>query len=169
MRSKGWLTAEEARSRLNYDPESGRLTWKKLRNTLRIGQEAKSLDVHGYVQVNICGTMVKGHRLAWLIHYGEWPADHIDHINGVRNDNRIINLRCVTGTMNTQNKRNGSCKSKSGFLGVSVAPRMAPGKRYRAKIMKDGKQIHLGGYPTPEAAHAAYVQAKRQMHEGCTL
>ncbi len=59
MRSKDWLTVEEARSRLNYDPETGRLTWKKLRNTRRIGEEAKSLDVAGYVQVNISGTLVK--------------------------------------------------------------------------------------------------------------
>lgn len=169
MKPKDWLTAEEARRRVAYDPETGKLTWKVLRNTLRIGEEARCLDVAGYVQVNICGTLVKGHRLAWLIHYGEWPADHIDHINGVRNDNRITNLRCVSGTVNTQNKRNGSCKNNSGYLGVYMAPRMSPQKRFLAKIMQGGKQYHLGGFPTAEAAHAAYVAAKRQLHEGCTL
>ncbi|HMW19238.1 MAG TPA: HNH endonuclease signature motif containing protein [Accumulibacter sp.] len=169
MRSKDWLTVEEARSRLNYDPATGRLTWKKLRNTLRIGEEAKSLDVAGYVQVNISGTMVKGHRLAWLLHYGDWPDGDIDHINGVRNDNRISNLRCVSPKVNCQNQRVGSRPSVTGLIGVHLQDRGRPNKRYRAKIYVDGRQIHLGGYATPEEAHAAYVLAKRKHHEGCTL
>lgn len=169
MRSKDWLTVEEARSRLNYDPATGRLTWKKLRNTLRIGEEAKSLDVAGYVQVNISGTMVKGHRLAWLLHYGAWPDGDIDHINGVRNDNRISNLRCVSPKVNCQNQRVGSRPSVTGLIGVHLQGRGSANKRYRAKILVDGRQIHLGGYATPEEAHAAYVLAKRKYHEGCTL
>lgn len=169
MRSKDWLTVEEARSRLNYDPETGRLTWKKLRNTRRIGEEAKSLDVAGYVQVNISGTLVKGHRLAWLLHYGAWPDGDIDHINGVRNDNRISNLRSVSGKVNCQNQRVGSRPSVTGLIGVHLQGRGSANKRYRAKIWVDGRQIHLGGYATPEEAHAAYVLAKRKHHEGCTL
>ena len=169
MRSKDWLTVEEARSRLNYDPETGRLTWKKLRNTRRIGEEAKSLDVAGYVQVNISGTLVKGHRLAWLLHYGAWPDGDIDHINGVRNDNRISNLRCVSPKVNCQNQRVGSRPSVTGLIGVHLQGRGSANKRYRAKIWVDGRQIHLGGYATPEEAHAAYVLAKRKYHEGCTL
>jgi hypothetical protein len=169
MRSKDWLSYEEASSRLDYNPETGALTWKKLRNSMRIGQEAKSLDVGGYVQVNIAGTVVKGHRLAWLLHYGEWPSGHIDHINGVRNDNRIANLRNVTNKINCQNQRIGVRRNVTGLIGVHVSPRALPDKRYRAKLWVDGKQIHLGGYPTPEEAHAAYVAAKREHHEGCTL
>ena len=169
MRSKDWLTVEEARSRLNYDPATGRLTWKKLRNTLRIGEEAKSLDVAGYVQVNISGTLVKGHRLAWLLHYGAWPDGDIDHINGVRNDNRISNLRCVSPKVNCQNQRVGSRPSVTGLIGVHLQGRGSANKRYRAKIWVDGRQIHLGGYTTPDEAHAAYVLAKRKYHEGCTL
>jgi hypothetical protein len=162
------ITADFVRERLNYSPDTGVFTWKRLRNSHRIGEEAKSLDVSGYVQINICGTVCKGHRLAWLCYYGEWPDGHIDHINGVRTDNRIENLRCVSGTVNTQNKRLGSCKNKTGFLGVHMS-RGDPQKCFRAKIMVGGKQIHLGGYPTPEEAHKAYVIAKRKYHEGCTI
>lgn len=169
MKSKEWLTVDEARRRVNYDPSTGALTWKVLRNSKRIGEEARSLDVAGYVQVNICGVVVKGHRLAWLLHYGEWPSDHIDHINGVRSDNRIANLRCVNGTVNTQNKRLGSCQNKTGFLGVHYNANNRPDRRYRAKIVTGKKQIHLGGFATPEEAHQAYVLAKRKYHEGCTL
>ncbi len=169
MRSKDWLTVEEARSRLHYDPLTGRLTWKKCRNTKRIGCEARALDAAGYVQVNIAGTLVKGHRLAWFIHFGVWPSGAIDHINGVRNDNRIANLREVDHKTNCQNVRLGSMRNLStGFLGVhkNTSNKTKP---YRAKIMTDGRQIHLGGYATPEEAHAAYVEAKRKLHHGCTI
>lgn len=123
----------------------------------------------GYVQVNTSGTVLKGHRIAWALYYGEWPTDDIDHINGIRNDNRIENLRVVSGTMNTQNKRNGSCKNNSGFLGVYKAKGRLKEKTFIAKIMKDGRQYHLGCFATPEEAHAAYVAAKRVLHEGCAI
>jgi hypothetical protein len=164
MRSKDWLTIEEARKRLNYDPETGKLTWKFCRDSHKIGAEAKSLDVSGYVQVNIAGTVVKGHRLAWFIHYGEWPNGHIDHINGVRNDNRIANLRVVTNAINCQNKRRALPKSKTGVLGV-----VKVGDRYQANIHFNRKKRYLGTYSTPEEAHQVYVEAKRVLHEGCTL
>jgi hypothetical protein len=163
-------TPQELKQRLDYNPETGVLTWKKLRNSLRIGEEAKSLDVAGYIQVNIAGTVMKGHRVAWAMHYGEWPDDMIDHINGVRSDNRIANLRVCDHQTNCQNMRNGSCKNETGFIGVHISKKtFTPAKKYRAKIQFEGKQIHLGGYPTAEEAHAAYVEAKRKIHKGCTL
>lgn len=170
MRSKEWLTFEEAAKRLGYDPETGRLTWKVLRNTARIGQEAKSLDVCGYIQVNIAGTVVKGHRLAWLLHYGQWPVGYqIDHINGIRDDNRIANLRLVNNQMNSQNQRNGVRPNRTGWMGVHFSENQSKGRQFRAKIQVNEKQIHLGGFPTAESAHAAYVAAKRQFHPGGVL
>lgn len=164
MKPKDWLTAEEARRRLSYDPQTGKLTWKLLRDSRRIGEQAKCLDVCGYVQVNVAGTMVKGHRLAWLIHYGDWPDGHIDHINGVRDDNRIENLRVVTNAINCQNKRKALPNSKTGVLGV-----VKVGQRYQANIHFARKKRYLGTYDTAEQAHEVYVQAKRELHEGCTL
>jgi len=163
-------TPEQLRERLAYNPETGALVWKKARNKALIGKESKSLDSAGYVQVNCgVGIVLKGHRVAWAIHYGEWPTMAVDHINGVRNDNRLCNLRQATHAMNCQNMRIGSCKSQTGVLGVHLAPRCSEAKRYRSKIMVGGKQIHLGGFPTIEEAHAAYVEAKRKLHAGCTL
>lgn len=169
MKTQNHLTSEEIKDRLHYESDTGRLIWKKCRNSKKIGTEAKSLDLCGYVQVNISGKVMKGHRIAWAIYFGEWPSDSLDHLNGVRNDNRIVNLRCVNGTINAQNKRNGSCKSATGFLGVSLSPKNCMEKRYRAKIQVGKHQIHLGSFPTPEEAHHAYVFAKRQLHQGCTI
>lgn len=162
-------TVEELRDKLAYDPETGVLTWRKCRNSLRVGQPAKSLDIAGYVQVSFgFGCVHKGHRIAWAIHRGEWPVGPIDHINGIRSDNRIENLREVNHRINCQNVRIGSIVNKStGILGVHTC--RSKTNPYRAKIMVDGRQIHLGGYPTAEAAHAAYLVAKRLLHAGCTI
>jgi uncharacterized protein YeaC (DUF1315 family) len=162
-------TLEQIKEKLNYNPETGDLVWKQLRNSKRIGQKANCLDLSGYVQINISGYVYKGHRIAWAIYYGKWPDGIIDHINGQRNDNRIQNLRECDHQTNCQNMRNGSCKNVTGYIGVHVSERSSKEKKYRAKIHLNGKQIHLGGYPTPELAHQAYVEEKRKLHAGCSI
>lgn len=168
MRNKDWLTIDEARRRLDYNPQTGELTWKVLRNSKRIGAVARAIDVNGYVQVNIAGTMVKGHRLAWFLHYGQWPEGQIDHLNGIRDDNHIANLRCVSHQVNAQNQRNGSRPNETGLIGVYV-DRRRKNVIFRSKIQVNKRQIHLGAFATPEAAHLAYVAAKRRLHEGCAI
>lgn len=162
-------SVNELREKLDYNHETGAFTWKKLRNSKRIGETAKCLDVAGYIQISFgTGCVHKGHRIAWAMHYGEWPKGPIDHINGVRNDNRIVNLREVDHQTNCQNVRIGSMVNNStGILGVHLG--QSKTNPFRAKIMFNGKQIHLGGYPTAELAHAAYVEAKRKIHAGCTI
>lgn len=162
-------SVEDLRSRLAYDPLTGALTWKKCRDSGKIGTQAKSLDVCGYIQVNVAGKVLKGHRIAWAIHYGEWPSEQVDHINGLRNDNRISNLRQVSNQLNCQNQRNGVRKNETGFMGVHFDKNRKEGKKYRAKIQLDGKQYHLGGYETAELAHQAYLTAKRKIHAGCVI
>jgi hypothetical protein len=104
------------------------------------------------------------HRLAWLYFYGSWPALFIDHINGNRSDNRISNLRDVPLVVNNQNQREPRGNNTNGFLGVRVR-----NERIYAEIAVNGKSIKLGNFPSKEAAHEAYVQAKRKLHPGCTL
>lgn len=162
-------TIEELRDRLSYNPETGALVWRKARSARRVGSEAKSLDVAGYIQVSFGGNCIhKGHRIAWAIHHGKWPSGPIDHINGARSDNRIKNLREVDHQVNCQNVRLGSMVNQStGFLGVYKAD---PSKeRYRAKIQFNGVQHHIGTFGSAEEAHAAYVEAKRKLHVGCTI
>jgi ribosome biogenesis SPOUT family RNA methylase Rps3 len=96
-----------------------------------------------------------------------WPKHTIDHINGVRTDNRIGNLRDVTQQKNSENMRRPQKRTISGFLGVHVQRRKTV--RYLAQIVTDGKLRHLGSYDTAEDAHAAYLEAKRRLHEGCTI
>lgn len=159
------ITAELIRERLNYDIETGVFTWRTSpRTPCKVGRVAGSRDVHGYLQLNIGGSVLKVHRLAWLYVNGEWPAGDIDHINGVRSDNRMCNLRVVTNAINCQNKRDPLPANKAGFLGVSPNNGL-----WRAKIQLNRKQHHLGYFKTPEEAHEAYLEAKRRLHEGCVI
>lgn len=108
------------------------------------------------------------HRLAWVHVHGSWPAGDIDHINGDKLDNRIANLRDVTRSVNKENMRSARGDNKVGLLGVHVR-RQNTTRPYVASIRVSGKLIHLGAHNTPEAAHAAYLEAKRRLHSGCTI
>jgi hypothetical protein len=98
------------------------------------------------------------------MHYGVWPTGEIDHLDGDPSNNRIENLRDSTHLVNMQNRRRANIGSKTGVLGVKPH-----GKRFRATIETDRRGRHLGVFDTVEAAHAAYVAAKRIIHIGGTL
>jgi hypothetical protein len=88
----------------------------------------------------------------------------VDHINGDSLDNRIANLREATPALNAQNRRTPRRGSALGVQGVT-----ARWGRYTAQITVRGKQHHLGLFATVDEARAAYVAAKRELHEGNTL
>ena len=154
----------EARRRLQYEPETGHMRW---RTGKRAGLMAGAVDHSrgGYIRIGFQGHSFEGHRLAWFLHYGAWPTGVVDHINGVRGDNRLDNMRDITRALNQQNMRLSTRVSRLGFLGVHEKQ---PG-RFVAQIYVDGKTRFIGGYKTPELAHAAYIEVKRLLHPGCTL
>lgn len=154
------LMASELKKWLDYNHETGALTWRKKPNRhIRIGDIAGT-PKEGRVQIGIGGQHYRAHRLAWLHFYGKWPKHQIDHINGNPSDNRIVNLRDVTSSINHQNRRVASKRSITGLLGVSPK---------RNKFMARIDHKHIGVYDTPELAHAAYISVKRSRHAGNTL
>lgn len=107
------------------------------------------------------------HRLAWLIYYGTWPKDQIDHIDGDRSNNRIANLREATHDENCENQhRAQSDNYTTGLLGASFDKRK---RVFRASIMVKKVVYRLGTFKTAEEAHQAYLAAKRQLHAFNTL
>jgi len=163
------LTQTRLKALLSYGPETGVFTWFIAPNgRIRVGMAAGNLNPNGYVHIKVDGILYKAHRLAWLYMTGAWPTEEqIDHINGVRSDNRWANLRECERKINAQNRRKPHPLNKSsGLLGVS---RRNPTGGYQARIRVNGKEKPLGTYATAEAAHQAYVAAKRALHPGCTI
>lgn len=150
------LTAARLRELVSYDADAGLFT------SLRSGKCVGHRTRENYVRLELDGRRYLAHRLAWLYSYGEWPTDQIDHINGTRNDNRLANLRNVSSRVNAENRRKPL--SKTGFLGVA-----RNGSGFQATLDVGPKRYRLGTYPTPEEAHAVYLKAKRELHEGCSL
>jgi hypothetical protein len=163
------LLCKYAKSALDYDPDSGRLTWK-VRTSSRNwpGKPAGHIGGDGYLKVRVLGRTYQAHRVIWLMMHGSWPIHQVDHINGNRTDNRASNLRDIEGRHNSQNMRAPMSSNTSGLLGVSFQKRSKKNP-WIAYISVSKKTIYLGGFPTREAAHAAYVAAKRELHEACTL
>jgi hypothetical protein len=156
------LTAEELRSLLDYDPATGVFLWRTTRQGVRLTRKllAGSLDRHdGYRNIRVNHTVYRAARLAWLYVYGHWPSDLVDHINGVRDDDRIENLREASNTENQHNAKR-SARNKTGFKGVFLW-----NGKYRANIRVNGKRIFLGAFVTGEEAHAAYCAAA-EIHHG---
>lgn len=155
------ITAEEVRRVLDYDAGTGRLTWRvTLSNRAVAGRTPTALDSHGYMVVRIHGKLYRQHRIAWLHATGRWAPNDIDHINGVRTDNSLANLREATRSQNLRNAR-VSGANKSGVKGVCWCN---TNKRWLATIRVDGKARYLGIFRDKEAAAAAYQAAALQHH-----
>ena len=152
---------EELKRHFVYNPETGEFT----RVNGRLKTPVRSINARGYQVLSIGGKSFYGHRLAWLYVHGVWPENTIDHINGIKSDNRIANLRDVCELANHQNIKHKK-PSRSGVLGAIYCPMTG---RYKAAIKVDGVSVWLGRFDTPQEAHDAFVSAKRALHIGCTI
>ena len=152
------ITQAELKSILSYDPETGEFTW--LVSHKMAGKKAGTPTDSGYVQIGINGKVYIAHRLAWFYVYGEFPTNEIDHINGVRNDNRIENLR---ESSSSQNKCNTGISrvNTSGFKGVSWH---AISGKWQVHIGVGKKKKYLGLFPTAELASGAYNAKAVELH-----
>ena len=152
------LTQERLKELLHYDPEAGLFTWLvSSGNGVKVGDIAGSFS-HGYIQIRVKGKLHQAHRLVWLYMSGVWPKDQIDHINHIRDDNRIVNLREAT---HRENGRNRSMKSnnKSGVTGVH---RYEQRKKWVAQIKVDDKLIYLGCFTDKFEAVCARKSAENK-------
>lgn len=150
-----------------YDESAGVFRWRSKPGPHAwkavIGAIAGSED-RRYATLCVDGKSLLAHRAAWAYVNGEWPPGQIDHIDGNKKNNSIANLRNATALVNQQNQRRPHRCNSTGFLGV-VPVR----NKFRAQISIDGASRNKGTYLTAEAAHEAYLKAKREYHEGCTL
>ena len=136
--------------------------WIKFNSTFA-GNVAGKKTKDGYIEITIFGKRYQAHRLAYLYEYGKLPDEDIDHIDGVKDNNSICNIREVSRSMNLQNKNRANKNNISGILGVHYNKNS---KRFASHIGVDRKTRYLGSFDTPEEARSAYVAAKKELHPG---
>jgi hypothetical protein len=139
-----------------YNSKNGKLYWKINKFRARKGHEAGNIKPDGYVQVIYNYKYYYAHRLIWLMEYGEWPENFIDHIDHDRSNNKIENLRSVTHLQNVKNS-NRSINNNSGFTGVCWDDK---NNKWRSFINNEGNRIHLGRFLSFEEAVRARIEAE---------
>lgn len=168
------LTVFQVSNLLRYEHETGRLY--RMAHTPRpkrghspqstLGEIRRKPNANGYIAISILGKSFYAHRVAWLMHYGNWPNAPLDHINGDKTDNRIANLRICDSSTNQQNIRSAKAGNAAGLLGVTLDPESG---RFVAQISYNRQHIHLGRFDSADLAHAAYLGAKRAIHKACSI
>lgn len=152
MMASNILTQNQLHSLLAYDPDTGVLTWRKT------NRRAGTKHYSGYRNVFVDGKCYIEHRVIWLYVHGEWPTCDIDHINRIRDDNRLANLRLTSRAENCQNqpirKTNKSGKTGVYFHRVS--------KKWAAVINVNKQQLHLGTFNSRDEALEARRNAEMQ-------
>jgi hypothetical protein len=150
---------------LGYNPKTGVFTWLFGRlGTGGAGSVAGYVGSHGYRRIRVDGREYLAHRLAWLYVYGYIPENNLDHINRVKDDNRIINLREVSPACNVRNTGN-RCNNTSGVKGVSW---IKGEKKWKANITDKGNKKHLGQYKDFADAVCARLAAEQCLNwSGC--
>lgn len=172
---KSLPSPELLRKLLRYEPDTGKLFWrerdielfndsrrsakydcsvwnKRYANTEALG----CLNSQGYKHGSILGSSLRAHRVIFAIYYGYWPVGQIDHINGIRSDNRIKNLRDVTKLENSKNQKRRA-DNKSGFCGVGWDSRVG---KWQARIMANSTRKHLGYFDNLQSAIDARMNAE---------
>lgn len=155
------LTQSRLRELFDYDPDTGVFTRRVGRGGVAlVGRKVGNYAGGGYLKVSINKRNEYLHRLAWLYMYGKYPNGVIDHINGVKDDNRLTNLRDVT---RSENQHNMSTRINcwTGCLGVSW---VAKSCKWKVRITVRHKEIHLGLFATLAEAIAARQAAKLIHH-----
>lgn len=147
------LTQERIKEFLNYDQDTGIFTWRIGRGGVCSGKTSGYLGPGGYVYIKINGKSYLSHRLVWLYVHGYFPENQIDHIDRVKHNNSIANLREASRSCNMRNT-DLQDNNTSGVKGVYF--HSASGK-WKVQVMVNRKSIHLGYYADKiDAAKARY-------------
>lgn len=145
------------RQKFDYNEETGHLIWRARDRNLT-GKQAGGVDPgHGYRRVRINKRFFLVHRVIMAMHLGRWPEHEVDHINGNRDDNRLLNLRCVPRSINLKNK----AQYRSNRSGVTGVHWHAQHRKWAATISENGCNRTLGVFHRKSQAIAARRQAER--------
>ena len=132
--------------------EEGKVFWREDRNSrIKSGDRAGSLSSSGYRVIKLKGRPHKEHRIIWILINGTPPLDTLDHINGIKDDNRPSNLRELSHKENHRAHKNKKKGASSKYRGVHWSQ-----QKWRALITTDGKLQHIGRFTSEIEAARAY-------------
>ena len=135
------ITQEELKELFTYCDETGNILRKVRTNQRNKVGDIAGTKLNGYITIGVNGNPYKAHRLIWIMEYGSIDSKlQIDHVNGIRDDNRLVNLRLVTPSVNNQNRARPN-HNKSGVIGVAW---YEPLSKWSAKITVNKDRKHLG-------------------------
>lgn len=160
MLQKNNITVEKLKELLLYDRDTGIFTNKITRSPSSIKGCESGYLCRGYIVIKIYGKNYLAHRLAWLYTFGYFPEKYLDHINLIKSDNRISNLREANQSQNQGNTLKHK-RNTSGYKGVCFDKWS---NRWKAEICFNGKSKNLGRFNTPEEAHQAYSEEHRKLY-----
>lgn len=160
------LTQSRLKELLEYNPSTGIFTWTFAPCVKKKGQVAGNDQERGYIRISVDNQKYRAHRLAFLYMTGEFPLEHVDHINHNKGDNRWANLREVSNSENMQNVLSARSEGSSGHLGVSFNKEK---QKFVAVITLNGIKHNLGYFKSADIAGEAYMEAKRKLHPFSTL
>lgn len=146
------MTREEFLERVSYCQTTGVFRARKSSGKRKAGATLGYVRTDGYAMLFLKGKWFYAHRLALFLSTGAWPAQEVDHINGIRSDNRLNNLRPCSRSQNMYNTmKKGVCYHKTQLKWV-------------ASIRVNTKRLHLGSFTSEADALAAYDAAARKYH-----
>lgn len=156
------ITQDCLKELLSYDSETGKWTWLITKGGILAGSEAGTINHQGYRMITINRKLYKSSRLAFLFMTGSFPSDEVDHINRDKLDDRWVNLRGVSHTINQRN-RGIQKNNTSGCPGVSWN---SARRKWMSYIKVDGKLVNLGFFETlTEAIHVRKLSEKQHYGE----
>lgn len=140
---------------LDYCIDTGIFRWKDSRRGAVVkGSVAGGSDSNGYITIKLNGTKYYAHRLAWFYCFKEWPISLLDHVDQIKYNNRLDNLREANHSQNALNT-GIPINNSTGFKGVCL--HTASGK-YQAQVKINGAYKYLGLYNTKEEASEVYTK-----------
>jgi len=152
------------RNLFRYNSKTGILHWKKTGGKHKSGDKVGSIS-NGRLRVCILYEDYLVHRIIWAMHFGEFPVNVIDHIDGNPLNNRIDEIRDVNVKTNNEDRGKPEKHNSAGFHGV----KLHGCGRFGAFITSNSKKKYLGYFDTPQEAHEVFLNAKRQLHKGCCI
>lgn len=158
--SRRKVTQEQLRELFTLDPDEGVLRYRVKHLRYKAGLVAGSVGHKGWRSIMVNQRRYQAHHLVWMYVHGRWPTHELDHVNGIRDDNRLSNLREADAFQQVMNSARPPT-NKSGARNVYFIRKSG---KFRVSVRYRGKHVHIGHFSTLQEASVAATDARNRLH-----